>query len=282
MHASMQKKLALDLLSAWLPFSMAEYEGSYFVLSAQGGPIVSERADPIMAPGVVPTNHVHEIYGADKFSATWNFESAQSSTCNNMGPKVDHSNYWFPALYFHDSDGFYTKVPSHLSVYYHFGTKDNGPRTMFPKGFKMKAGNAALRHDNSATEVSTKSIKWYCHGPEKISVGAFPEGVTECPGVFGLLGEIWLPFCWDGINEFDPSNPSKHVVYGGETQQGGKCPASHPKALPQLFMEFHHDIKDFANKTGADEPWVLAQGHPTGYGMHVDFVSHQLDVLHRY
>ncbi|KAL9632257.1 MAG: hypothetical protein Q9164_005430 [Protoblastenia rupestris] len=265
---------ALGLLALCLPSTIAQqYVNSFFVLSASGNPL-SARLDPIVAPDTTPSNHVHEIFGGDTFSANWDYENAQSSTCNNIGPKVDHSNYWFPALYFHGADDSYTKVPPGLAIYYKFDTRDNGPRTMFPDGFKMIAGNAMLRHNNTATSVTTRSIRWYCHGPDKISVGAFPEGVTDCPGVFGFSAEIWFPFCWDGINEFDASDPLKHVVYGeSNSQEGGKCPESHPKAFPQLFMEFHHDIKDVANKPGAAEPWVLAQGDATGYGMHADFVG---------
>ena len=141
-----------------------EYNGAYFVLSAQPDPLVSERLDPVMALGQSPSNHVHEIYGGDAFKADWDYTTAQSSKCNNMGPKVDHSNYWFPAMYFHGADDTYTKVPPHLEIYYHFDTADNGPRTMFPNGFKMISGNAMLRHDDTATDLATKSIRWYCHG----------------------------------------------------------------------------------------------------------------------
>ncbi|MDI1488487.1 MAG: hypothetical protein OHK93_007762 [Ramalina farinacea] len=227
-----------------------------------------------MALGQSPSNHVHEIYGGDAFKADWDYTTAQSSKCNNMGPKVDHSNYWFPAMYFHGADDTYTKVPPHLEIYYHFDTADNGPRTMFPNGFKMISGNAMLRHDDSATDLATKSIRWYCHGPEKVSVGSFPEAVTSCPGSDGFSGEIWFPFCWDGSEDFDPSDPYAHVVFGdGDSPQGGKCSGNHTKALPQLFMEFHHDVSAFASKSQAAVPWVLAQGDGTGYGMHADFIN---------
>lgn len=98
--------------------------------------------------------------------------------------------------------------------------------------------------------------------------------MTSCPGSDGFSGEIWFPFCWDGSEDFDPSDPYAHVVFGdGDSPQGGKCSGNHTKALPQLFMEFHHDISAFASKPQAAVPWVLAQGDGTGYGMHADFVS---------
>ncbi|KAL9103550.1 MAG: hypothetical protein Q9163_001428 [Psora crenata] len=276
MYACPGTALALGVLTLCLPrlvTSQWNPYGSYFVLHAQGKPLVSTRLDPIMAPDMTPSSHVHEIYGANKFQASWDFDTAQSSTCTNMGPKVDHSNYWFPALYFHGANGSYNKVPPNLAIYYHFDTRDNGPRTMFPNGFKMISGNPRLRHNDSETEYNTRSIRWKCHGPDKESVGAFPEGVTACPGAHGFSGEIWFPFCWDGINDFDRTDPFKHVVFGVNGQQGGKCPESHPKALPQLFMEFHHDISAFTDKPGAADPWVLAQGDPTGYGLHADFIN---------
>ena len=65
-------------------------------------------------------------------------------------------------------------------------------------------------------------------------------------------------------------DPLKHVVYGndGQNTQGGRCPSTHKKALPQLFMEFHYDVTPFAGKAQAKDPWVLAPGDPTGLAMH--------------
>ena len=228
-----------------------------------------------MAPGQTPSNHVHEIFGGDGFKADWDFDTAKNGKCNNMGPAKDHSNYWYPALYFHGADGSFTKVPTQFIVYYHFDTSDSGPRTMFPPGLKIVAGNAMLRHDDSATNKATKSIQWWCHGAnEKKKFAGFPDGVTSCDGYNGFASEIWFPFCWDGVNEFDPKDPEAHVTYGdGDRPQGGKCPSSHPTPLPQLFAEFNHDVKQFVGKPGAKDPWVLAQGDPTGAGFHADFIN---------
>ena len=79
-------------------------------------------------------------------------------------------------MYFHGADDTFTKVVPKFKVYYHFETSENGPRTMFPKGFKLIAGNAMLRHDDAS--ASTRSIKWFCHGPDKVNMGTFPEGGT--------------------------------------------------------------------------------------------------------
>ena len=151
---------------------------------------------------------------------------------------------------------------------------------MFPPGFRIVAGNPMLRHNS--TDKSSGAIQWYCYGDTQaqnvIQTGSFPDAVTNCPGANGFSGQIWLPFCWDGINEFDPHNPGAHVVYGnGEGPIGGKCTGSagkHTKALPQLFFEFHHDVAPFAGIPGHVEgKWVLSMGDPTGFGFHADFIN---------
>lgn len=70
-----------------------DYRGSYFTIGG-GAPLVSERVDPIISPGKSPSNHVHDIFGTDRFQADWDYDTVQSSGCNNMGPRADHSSYW--------------------------------------------------------------------------------------------------------------------------------------------------------------------------------------------
>ena len=84
---------------------------------------------------------------------------------------------------------------------------------------------------------------------------------------------IWFPFCTDNINsaDFDPKDTAKHVRYGeGPTANGGKCPSSHPYALPQIQLEVFYDVGSVLNKGGS---LVLAHGDTTGYGFHADFVN---------
>ena len=218
---------------------------------------------------------MHVIFGGDGFKKDWDFDTAKAGKCNNVGPSKDHSNYWFPGLYHHGKDGSFERVPVKFVVYYHFSTDENGPRTMFPPGLKIIAGNPFLRHDDSATNKATKSIQWWCHDGGQKKTGGFPEGVTTCTGADGFAAEIWFPFCWDGVNEFDPKDPFAHVTYGdGDEARGGKCTGKYNIPLPQLFMEFLHDLKDISNMPSDDKtPWVLAQGDPTGAGFHADFVN---------
>ncbi|KAL9622953.1 MAG: hypothetical protein Q9160_002671 [Pyrenula sp. 1 TL-2023] len=268
----------LGLLANAGLYCTVKAEGAFFVLGSYTT-VVSERVDPLLFPGQV-SPHVHNIFGGDGFDANWDYDTkASKSTCNTVGPKRDHSNYWFPRWYFHNpSDGSYTAVPAHLQIYYHID-HDCSYREEFPPGFKMMSGNAMLRSQND--DPGTNSNRYICHGGEPSGdvsqYGYFPKGFTMCNKYPGFSGEIWFPFCWNG-EDFDPNNPTAHVTFAegatGLTAGGGRCPSTHSRRLPQLFMEFHHDLDMFQGKYSAtDQPWVLASGDNTGWGMHADFVS---------
>lgn len=146
----------------------------------------------------------------------------------------------------------------------------------------------------------TLSSLWQCHngaGPAPqpdANAHTFPTGITGCNAYPWFSGEMWFPFCWNGLvflpffpivrlnspfslsrNNFDPAHPNAHVVHAANGDKAeGPCPPSHPRILPHLFVEFHHDIGRFDGLYGPqDHPWVLSSGDETGWGMHVDFVS---------
>lgn len=77
--------------------SVSAIPGPFFVL--QGSSLISERLDPILSPGGVSA-HVHNIYGANKISASWEYDTVRTSTCNSMGLKVDNSNYVCALFFF--------------------------------------------------------------------------------------------------------------------------------------------------------------------------------------
>ena len=67
-------------------------------------PLIIERADPILSPGVVPSNHVHSVVGGNGFAAAMDFAQTQKSTCATVSPIADKSNYvstcYFKASFF--------------------------------------------------------------------------------------------------------------------------------------------------------------------------------------
>lgn len=145
MRSSLQPKTLLAFLSL-VGNGLAAYEGHYFVLR-NGDPLVSERLDPIVSPGQNPASHVHNIFGSSSFSETFDFNAAQNAKCNTNGVKADMSNYWYPALYFHDkSNDSYTMVPTQLITYYKYDPINGKPRTAFPPGLKIMAGKGSRAH----------------------------------------------------------------------------------------------------------------------------------------
>ena len=248
-----------------------------------GGSLVLERVDPLLSPGVA-SNHVHSITGGDGFNANLDFAGTQASTCTTMPVTQDKSNYWMPTLYFHNK-GEFTRVPEayNRKIYYKYGSSSCGfdDRTAFPPGFQMMTGSATQRVENDTMMgVGGSQLKWMCHdGASNPSAVGFPTGFQSCndKNVPGLAASMRFPSCWNGQN-FSASDPMAHVAYPTNADGLAGCPAPHNVArFPEIFIEYYFDISQFDNikKDYSDPnnpPWVLSDGAPTGYSMHMDFV----------
>jgi len=82
-----------------------------------------------------------------------------------------------------------------------------------------------------------------------------------------LRSQVYFPSCWDGVNLDSPDHKS-HVSYPAiGNYNGGVCPQSHPVAIFSIFYEFFFDTSSFA-----DQKFAFANGDPTGYGYHGDFI----------
>lgn len=251
-----------------------------FFTIGMGMPVAIERVDPLLAAGQV-SNHVHAVVGGNAFQATMDFATTQNSTCSTNPVRDDLSNYWMPALYFKDpKDGSFTRVPEvpQHKIYYKFGTGLNQPdpeMSEFPSGFRMITGNAMLREDDGSTASDGNQLEWQCHGSGgslKGTAGGFPTGFTECGGG-GFAAAIRFPSCWNG-QDFNPNDPHAHMAFPINKDGMAGCTAPHNvKRFPEIFSEYWLDTTSFNGKYGAnDKPWVLAQGDPTGFGFHADFV----------
>jgi hypothetical protein len=253
--------------------------GYHYFIIGSGGALAIERVDPLLSPGVA-SNHVHSITGGNGFKATMNFADTQSSTCTTMPVKIDKSNYWMPALYF-QHNGQYTRVPEayNRKIYYksggHDGSFDN--RTAFPDGFRMITGSAKQRvYDDTLMGTGGNQLEWMCHGPDIRSSG-FPTGFQNCNGG-GLAAAMRFPSCWNG-QDFNAQDPLAHMAFPTNVDGMAGCQAPHNVArFPEIFIEYWLDVSQFdaIQKDYNDPnnpPWVLADGDPTGYSFHMDFVS---------
>lgn len=84
----------------------------------------------------------------------------------------------------------------------------------------------------------------------------------------GVRAEIIFPSCWDGEN-LDSEDHKSHTAFPTLIQDG-VCPKTHPIYLPILFYETIWQTNAFKGVPGR---FVFANGDPTGYGYHADFIA---------
>ncbi|KAF2464869.1 uncharacterized protein BDR25DRAFT_306954 [Lindgomyces ingoldianus] len=253
--------------------------GPYFSFYNRGGNAMSyQRLDPALFPGI-ESPHLHSFDGGNGLAATMGFDTTQESSCTTARIKPDKSLYWRPTLYWNGNNtGFYRVPDKFLKIYYKFGDAGNirANVTEFPEGFRMIAGNSMLRHDDGVVGTNKgPGIQWSCKGENYASTDAigFPKGFTSCKE--GLASQITFPACWNG-KDLDPKDPTAHMAWPTAGGTGlDACPDTHKTArFPSIFIEFWYDVSAFDGQYSADSsPWVLANGDPTGYGFHADFLN---------
>jgi len=112
----------------------------------------------------------------------------------------------------------------------------------------------------------------------------FPD--KNCDGYASpLRADVTFPSCWN--NATDPSavtaeNPKGYKFLDTFNNKDaiafptkGNCPANWAH-LPKLFYEVYWNTPKFATRWTqgkGNQPFVLANGDPTGYSLHGDFVS---------
>jgi len=235
-------------------------------------PLTIQRSDPIVNPGV-PGSHVHAVIGGNAFQRTMGPKDALQANSTTCDKAIDHSNYWVPHLYHQRGDGLWELVTWRGSaVYYQKRACDYAPGIRvcdksktplaFPDGFRMVAGDPYRRSQNNS-DFAQKAVAIMCifDGGSK-EYNGFPP--RQCNT---MRSEVYFPSCWDGKNLDSPDHKS-HVAYPAiGDYNGGVCPQSHPVALLSIFFEFFFETQSF---TGGK--FAFANGDPTGYGYHGDFV----------
>ncbi|KAF2873044.1 hypothetical protein BDV95DRAFT_490444 [Massariosphaeria phaeospora] len=250
--------------------------GPYFSFYNRPGKALSyDLLDPAIFPGT-SSPHLHSFDGGNGLAADMDFDTTQSSSCTTARLKPDKSLYWRPTLFWNGNNtGLYRVPDKFLKIYYKFGDAGNvrANVTEYPENHRMLAGYPAQR----SLSANPGGLKWACLGENYKRIdspdGSFPKGFTSCKE--GLTAEITFPACWNG-QSINPKSPHDHMAY--PTNQGMSleaCPKTHRVArFPSIFIEFWYDVSAFDDRYRADQvPWVLANGDPTGYGFHADFLN---------
>jgi hypothetical protein len=226
-----------------------------------GGPFYSigcsfshrNNDDPIVFPGQPGRSHNHTFLGNTTVDAWATPRSLRGgpTSCEDAG---DSSGYWVPSLYV----GRTAVHPEAANVYYVKRAKTR--IATLPKGLVMIAGNAAAHSPQPKRVVS-----WRCGNV----IGAGPASVhiPSCSVQERLQLQVAFPSCWNGRTP-DSVDHKRHMKYLSK----GRCPRSHPVALPTLVLVVLYRPVPL----GAQ----VASGH---FGAHADFMNGWTDdVLTRF
>jgi uncharacterized protein DUF1996 len=215
--------------------------GPYFVIGC--GVSHMNNDDPIALPAKPGASHNHTFIGNRAVDATTTAASllGGESSCEDVG---DSSAYWVPTLF----AGRRALRPL-VGVGYYVRRTTEAVRA-FPKGLMMIAGNARARKPQPLSVVG-----WGCGG-----FGAPPKSaaVPNCPAGKALHLRATFPGCWNG-RDLDSADHQRHMAYASS----GRCPRSHPVAVPTLVLIFLYP------ETERTRP-IQASGR---YGTHADFIN---------
>ena len=160
----------------------------------------------------------------------------------------------------------------------------------FPKGFRMLAGDPLQRNFTVPTPIPPKS-EWsgdqstqfalmqkaigficlnYAKAPEpSMDRHYLPDkAFLDANCADGVRLEMMFPSCWNG-KDLDTPDHKSHMAYPSLVNDG-VCPEGFQTRLVSLFFETIWNTYAFKDKVGT---FVLANGDPTGYGYHADFIE---------
>lgn len=189
--------------------------GAYFNLAC--GFSHQNNDDPILLPAQPGRSHNHTYIGnrvVNAFSTPETLRERGDSTCEL---DEDRSTYWVPTLY----RGTRAVVPYAGVVYYVRLTSQRV--SAYPSDLKMVAGNPSAKR---AQKLGVAS--WGCGG-----IGSAKRFATvpKCRPNDMLELRVQFPDCWNGKSA-DSKNHRSHMAYS----LSGRCPSSHPVAVPTLIV----------------------------------------------
>ncbi|KAJ7701569.1 hypothetical protein B0H17DRAFT_190023 [Mycena rosella] len=260
-------------------------------LMAANNIITTQRIDPVVSPGSVAT-HVHSVLGGSNFGLNTSTAVLRNSSCTSIPIPEDKSNYWFPQMYFQCvtlntqfttafqlpvlTDG--PTAPSRVlaaTLSYYLFNDTPGYTTEFPDDFRMISGDPTLRTLDPSS-FAQQAITFLCldFNGKSNRYNELPLGIS-CPS--GIRSQINFPSCWNG-NDTDSSDHKSHVAFLSTGPDNGTCTdPNFPVTLPRIFMEVYWISQVFEDQRKSamtpSQPFVFANGDPTGYGYHADFFN---------
>jgi hypothetical protein len=213
--------------------------------------------DPIVAPMRIGASHLHVFWGntgTDATSTQASIATSGRSTCR--GGTANRTAYWAPAVI--DTGTGAPQAPELVHVYYKSGYYGLSPQEIrpLPTGLRMIAGA-------STATGPQQHAGWKCWE----AGGSTTSTIPRCPVGDHVVMTLDFPQCWDG-RSLDSADHKSHMAY----PQGGRCPATHPVAVPVVTFNVLYPV------TASSDPgrWRLssdtyAGSLPGGYSVHGDW-----------
>ncbi|CAG8025670.1 unnamed protein product [Penicillium nalgiovense] len=246
------------------------------------------RLDPIVEPGEI-SGHAHAVHGGGNFGMSSDQSSLLSGDCTSCAVTQDKSAYWAPALYFMHTNGsaqVVDEVGGMLAYYLLYGENIKA----FPDDFRMLAGDPFLRNFSwpvpdppksmwngdqaSQAALRQKAIGFNCLNYKSAAEDSLhrhfmpDKAFLDKHCTDGVRIELMFPSCWNGKDADSPDHKS-HVAYPSLVMDG-TCPEGFETRLVSLFYETIWDTYAFKDYDGY---FALANGDPTGFGYHGDFMQ---------
>jgi Domain of unknown function (DUF1996) len=198
--------------------------------------------DAIVFPGEPGRSHNHSYVGNFSVDASTQ-PGALLGGRTSCDFDADSSAYWAPTLFV----GRRSVLP--LAGFAYYVKRTSSDVVAHPPGLKMIAGNAAALRPQS-----TNIAAWSCG---ELGGGRKFATIPACARNHLLQVQITFPNCWQGTS-LDSPNHKLHLAYAS----AGRCPASHPIALPTVVLILLY-------------PEVPAQAQVASgrFGIHADFMN---------
>jgi hypothetical protein len=221
--------------------------------------------DPIVYPNQPGVAHLHMFWGnagVNAFSTPQSIKTTGNGTCR--GGIANRSAYWIPAML--TSDGRVIH-PVEVHSYYkrEYWLSKSTPIVKVPTGLRMISG------DMKATPATVQSTARYSYKCWNTYTGDFST-ITgpKCSSGDFLSVNVFFPQCWDGKN-LDSTDHKSHMTW----PSGGKCPTTHPVALPGLSSHILYrasDISAAGNNVHLSSDMYSVNGNG-GFSLHADFME---------
>jgi hypothetical protein len=193
--------------------------GGFFVACARNG---RSYDDPIAKPNQPGASHRHDFFGARGVTARSTAAQLRRSR-TSCGEPGDTAGYWHPTLLVEGRP-----VSGRINAYYDRG----GLPTVqpFPRELKLLAGDPMAERAQPASRIGFECVR-----PDA-QAGLAPvtrpsTAVPQCATGTQLAGRVVFPNCWNG-HDLDSADHKSHMAFA----KTGRCPASHPIAVPRLIL----------------------------------------------